>query len=521
MALLIVAVCAVLSTLLARRDLHHLSSYLGGRGHGIAEQLARDAGPSLVAGNVEGLRRLAEEARARNDIVYCRFFDAHGLVLVSTGGSSHAGGAGAESGSSRSAVSEFRAAVVADQAPGRKKTATAPPVGGVRVGTVAIGVSLAPLEALGRRAVATATLFTAVFAFIAAFAAILLARMITRPIAALALAADRISQGDLAVRVDVRTRDEVGILGRSFNAMAHAVASNRAALEEKVQELERANRLKSEFLATVSHELRTPLNVIIGYIEMLVQGAVGDVTTEQIEMLTAVHRYTKQELELITNVLDFSRLSAGSVPLAVERFDLAALLGEVGRAYETPLRERGLEWKLEVERRLPVLETDRGKLLDVVHNLVDNAAKFATGGRISVVARAQPEPGWVTIEVVDQGPGIAAEDLSEIFNPFRQIGDSSTRATGGIGLGLSIVRQLVACLGGRITVSSTVGEGSTFRVVVPLRLAVPTPAAEASEDTTAERALDDASRNAATASKAAPARRTKGETRPPRARDAR
>src|SRR5262249_31296333 len=159
--------------------------------------------------------------------------------------------------------------------------------------------------------------------------AVLLARAITRPIRTLARAADAIASGDFQAEVPVESRDELGRLADSFNAMARSLGRSRRALEEKGSELERANHLKSEFVATVSHELRTPLTVILGYGEMLAQGAGGAVSAEQASMLEAIQRYSKVELDLVTNLLDFARLSAGRVSVEVQRFELGALLTEI------------------------------------------------------------------------------------------------------------------------------------------------------------------------------------------------
>src|SRR5439155_1311732 len=146
------------------------------------------------------------------------------------------------------------------------------------LGTAAVGLSPEPLHGLQRRRLTMATVFAALSALIGVLGAGLLARATTRPLRALVDAADRISRGDFAARVAEWNRDEVGRLAGSFNAMAESLARSRDALDEKVRELERANHLKSEFLATVSHELRTPLNVILGYTEMLAEGAGGTVT---------------------------------------------------------------------------------------------------------------------------------------------------------------------------------------------------------------------------------------------------
>ena len=285
--------------------------------------------------------------------------------------------------------------------------------------------------------------------------------------------------------------DEIGALARSFNAMVESVARGRTTLEEKVEELQTANRLKSEFLATVSHELRTPLNVIIGYAEMLADSPVSE---EQAEMLRAIRRYSELQLDLVTNVLDFSRLSSGRISFHVERFALAPVLTEVLALYAGRIESGRVRLVASVDPRVPKLETDRIKLQEIVRNLVDNGVKFTEEGIVSMSARPGAEPGRVTIEVTDTGTGIASEDLASIFDAFHQLGESSTRRTGGVGLGLSIVKQLAEALGGSVSVTSRPGEGSSFRVDIPCRLpglkTEPTPVAIA--------ALDEVTRNVAT-----------------------
>jgi signal transduction histidine kinase len=271
--------------------------------------------------------------------------------------------------------------------------------------------------------------------------------------------------------------------------MAESIARSRTAIEEKVRELERANHLKSEFMATISHELRTPLNVILGYVEMLVGGAGGEVSPEQAEMLATIERYSRDQLALITSVLDFTRLTSGKVSLNVERFALAPLLDEIERQQGVRLRDKDVALSVTVDAAVDEVETDRVKLQEICGNLVDNAVKFTEAGTISVRAYLA-EPGWLRIDVADSGRGIPPEDVESIFEAFHQLGDSSTRSTGGVGLGLSIVKQLAEALGGSVSVSSTVGEGSVFRVLIPC---VPVEAAVVDSGATA--ALDAASRN--------------------------
>jgi signal transduction histidine kinase len=219
----------------------------------------------------------------------------------------------------------------------------------------------------------------------------------------------------------------------------------------------------------VSHELRTPLNVILGYVEMLGDGVAGDLSQEQQALLREVERYSRLQLDLITNVLDFSRLSSGRISLHVERFALPPLLDEVQAVYGPRTAAAGLTLEVGTDPHLPLLETDRIKVQEILRNLDDNAVKFTTTGTVSVRAIAGRDPDWVLLEIADTGPGIPEADADVVFEAFRQRGASSTRGTNGVGLGLSIVRQLAEALGGRVTLASRVGFGSTFSVALPVR----------------------------------------------------
>ncbi len=477
-SVLIVLVCVTQSWVLARRYLEHMRSQLTERGRTLSEHLADEAGHALAAGGLYPLHDLVEQARAQGEVAYVRFFDAQGLLLVS-GGSVPVGTAFSPPVAGftargpiavGSAFWEFQTPIVA----GDSQPKRAPRAAGARthedadqlLGTVVVGMSLESLAELRRRTFGTATLFTSLFALAAVLAAVRLARAATRPLGALAAAADTVARGDFSVRVEVRREDEVGRLAHSFNAMLDSL-EHSATLEQKMREMQEVTRLKSEFLATVSHELRTPLNVIIGYADMLAAGTGGAVTVEQAEMLDAVRRYSRHQLDLITNVLDFSRLVSGKVSLHVERFALRSLLAEIEALQRSRLRDRPLRLSVSVDPDVPELETDRIKLHEIVRNLVDNAIKFTPTGAVSLTARCGATRDSVIIEVADTGPGIGADDLHRIFDAFQQARPSGTGAAGGVGLGLSIVTQLVDRLGGRVTVESRLGLGSTFRVEVP------------------------------------------------------
>ena len=488
-SVLVVVACVAQSWLLARHDLDHIRSYLADRGRALVAQLAQDATRTISENDLEAMQRLVDQTRAASGVVYARVLDQQGLLLAAAGQPSASAARGVSAVDSSapipvgSDVWEFRASL---------GTTDEPASPAVVLGTAAVGISLEPLAALRRGRLTSATVFALLSALLGVLGAGLLARAMTRPLRALVDATDRISRGDFAARVAVGGPDEVGHLAGSFNAMAESIARSRTAIEEKVRELERANHLKSEFMATVSHELRTPLNVILGYTEMLVGGAGGDVSPEQAEMLATIERYSRDQLELITSILDFTRLSSGKVSLNVERFALVPLLDEIETQQRVRLSGKDVGLRVTVDPEVGEVETDRVKLQEICRNLVDNAVKFTAAGTISVRAYLAGS-GWLAIDVADSGPGIAPEDVESIFEAFHQLGESSTRSTGGVGLGLSIVRQLAEVLGGAVSVSSKVGEGSVFRVVIPC---VPVEQA-AARDSSATAALDAASRNTA------------------------
>jgi len=494
-SILVVLICVGQSWVLGHSYLNHIRTQMTEHARGLGEYLAREAGRSLMSGSMSGLHELVEQAGASGEVAYIRFFDAQGLLLVSGGSTPAALDPPPVIADPRVRgpvpigrdLWEFQAPIFPTDLAFHDGPGAPDPH---RLGTVTIGVSLDPLEALRTRTFGTALLLTSLFTLCAVLAVVRLAHAITRPLGDLAAAADTVARGDFAVRVDVDRTDEIGRLAGSFNTMVGNLARS-ASLEGKVRELQEVTRLKSEFLATISHELRTPLNVIIGYAEMLASGAGGEVTAEQAEMLDAVRRYSKLQLDLITNVLDFSRLVSGKMSFHVERFPLEPLLAEIQALQRARVRNRGVHLTVALDPDVPELETDRVKLHEIVRNLVDNALKFTETGSVTVKARPLRGGEAVLIEVIDTGPGIRGEDLHRIFDAFQQIGPPTTRHTGGVGLGLSIVKQLVDALGGTVSGSSRLGEGSKFRVEIPRALP---PRPERDETAAAATALEDVRR---------------------------
>jgi signal transduction histidine kinase len=252
------------------------------------------------------------------------------------------------------------------------------------------------------------------------------------------------------------------------------IASLALVNAQLLEGLEQANRLKSDFLATISHELRTPLNIIIGYTQLVLDETeenTGDgFAAKHVGMLQRVDRSARELLDLITALLDVSRLEAGQRLLDVREIRLQELLEEIEAETGELLRGKpGLHLVWPLKTALPPLQTDRAKLKVVLKNLVGNAVKFTQQGQvmINVAANNGEVEGEVEFCVIDTGVGIAPEVLPVIFEMFRQGDSSATRRLEGVGLGLYIVKRLVELLGGRIEVESEVGHGSTFRVWIP------------------------------------------------------
>ncbi|MEX1187323.1 MAG: ATP-binding protein [Gemmatimonadaceae bacterium] len=250
-----------------------------------------------------------------------------------------------------------------------------------------------------------------------------------------------------------------------IRAATSDLAAQNARLQWQSQELEKAYRLKSEFLASMSHELRTPINALIGYTALILDKIYGDVNDRQVEALQRIHASAQHLLVLINDILDLARIEAGRMPLHLENVDLRHILLEVTSQMEPLFRKKGLVFSWKMDPGTVPMRTDRTKVKQIMLNLLSNAVKFTHRGSVGVTAVAQN--GIVSISVVDTGIGIAEEHLAGIWEDFRQVDQSSTREFGGTGLGLSITRKLVEALGGHVDLRSTLGEGSTFTITLP------------------------------------------------------
>jgi signal transduction histidine kinase/DNA-binding response OmpR family regulator len=329
-------------------------------------------------------------------------------------------------------------------------------------------VALALLELAGRLlwlSVASLALGTVI--------AFLLARQILRPLSQLTTGAHELAEGRLDQRLDLRTGDELEVLGRTFDHMAARLAASIAdleagnrALQQSNVELRELDRMKSDLLANVSHELRTPLTSVKGYAEALSEELLGPLTDAQREALEVSARNVDRLLHMINELLSYARFESGRIQVERHPTDLAATARQV---VEGVVAARGpdLDLRLVVAEDLPAVDADGGRIAQVLENLVTNAVKF-TPPRGSIIVQLQREGDEVVVEVADTGIGIPRDEQQRIFDRFYQVESSSTRRYGGIGLGLAIVRQILDAHGCAIEVVSEPGRGAAFRFRLPV-----------------------------------------------------
>ncbi len=287
--------------------------------------------------------------------------------------------------------------------------------------------------------------------------------------------------GDLSVRVQELTYDELNRVGQTFNSVAEELQRRQTVLQAQRDELtavnaalEEANQARSQFLSTMSHELRTPLTSIIGFSQMLLDDAEqADWNQQQQNDLKRILKNGQHLLSLINDVLDLSKIEAGRMVVSYSQIDVRDLLTSVVEETQSIAIAHHLVLRAEVEDGIDILESNPLKLRQILLNLVSNALKFTEQGEVTVSARRvispEQEGDRVALAVKDSGIGIPAEMQARVFEAFYQVDGTYTRKAGGTGLGLSIVSQLTTLLGGTIAVKSAPGQGSTFTVTFPIK----------------------------------------------------
>lgn len=247
------------------------------------------------------------------------------------------------------------------------------------------------------------------------------------------------------------------------------ISDRTADAEDARAQAEAANRAKSDFLAVMSHELRTPLNAVLGYADLLQAEISGPLTDLQKTHINAIKSSARHLLQLIEEILTFARIETGREEINLQFTDLATVMEEAAALVSHTIAERGFEFRMALPPFGTQICTDPHKLQQIMVNLLSNALKFTERGHIAF--RPQVGAEWVEIEIEDTGIGIPKEHIDQIFESFWQVESSTTRRTGGTGLGLSVSRNLARALGGDVTVRSTPGKGSTFTIRLPTSLA--------------------------------------------------
>lgn len=233
------------------------------------------------------------------------------------------------------------------------------------------------------------------------------------------------------------------------------------------KDLEATNRAKNGFIMNMSHELRTPLNSVIGFSDLLLEGAFGPLNTRQSKYVNNILISGKNLLEIINNLLDISRLETGERTLNYEDVDIISLIGEARMSLFSSASNKKIVIELKVDPSLENIRADRTKLRQILYNLMSNAIKF-TSEMGKVTLSASQKEGMLEVKVSDNGIGLSKEDYEKIFMPFTQADSSASRGYGGAGLGLYIVKNFIDLHGGKIWVDSEVGKGSTFTFTLPI-----------------------------------------------------
>lgn len=289
--------------------------------------------------------------------------------------------------------------------------------------------------------------------FVATLISFLLSRSLSRPLIQMNTVARGLAAGDFSRKVEVKTEDEIGVLASSLNTLS-------GQLQEKIEELDRLDNTRKDFVASISHELRTPLTIMQGYAEAL-QDNIAETEEDRQEYVSYIINEIQRQKRLVAELLDLRRIESGQEKIELQQVNTELIIQKSMEKMSNIAEAKGIVLRCAFPDNLPPTTSNPDRLEQVVLNLLENAIRHTpNGGDVEVVTFVKDK--LVIIEIADSGPGIPEDELELIWDKFYKIDKSRSRNSGGTGLGLAIVKRIVENMGGSVSVSSAVGTGSRF-----------------------------------------------------------
>lgn len=534
-SLVVILTAAILGWFLIRRQVREIAGHLKEKGAVLGRNVASASEYGVLTGNDTIIKNIIAGVAKERDVVYCIIYNSEGKPLASTtklprnikGISPTAAYEVSERAlktdslliqsftedERKTPVYDVDAPIVIEKIPSRSGEEVILGVGEnlgaesvqEKIGVARIGISLEEMNkeiVSARRTIAEVTLTVAMLAIAVT---VFLVRLIVNPVQQLAAATQRVASGDLDTSVSIKTNDEIGELGLSFNKMTGDLKRYRdelreysRTLEQKVEErtkalrltneelyrtnqqLQAVSKMKSEFLANMSHELRTPLNAIIGFSEILCDQSFGVLNEKQSAYAENVVISGKHLLHLINEILDLAKVESGKMDLHLETFSVIPVMTEIVSFARSLAAKKSISVRQHFSPKLVTITADLKKFKQIFYNLLSNAIKFtADGGTVEVstecVGDFEMSEGdqfilrrYAEFCVRDNGIGIEETDQERIFEEFQQVDGSDARQYEGTGLGLALTRKLVELHGGSIWVESEKHKGSAFYWTIPI-----------------------------------------------------